>query len=420
MSVISMKQLLEAGVHFGHHTRRWNPKMKEYIFGERNGIYIIDLQKTAEKIEESYAVLRTIVQNNSTVLFVGTRKQIQDVIRDEATRAESFYVDKRWLGGTLTNFKTIRKSVARLFQIEEMEKDGTFEKLPKKEVIEIRKEKERLDKFFSGIKNMKGLPGALFVVDPKSEHNAVAEARKLKIPIFGIVDTNCDPDDVDYVIPANDDGIRAVKLVVGVMANAVLEGNGKAVEPYELPIEEKTDQQDRYQRRPQQGGYQGRGQGGYQNRGQGGDYPRRDFKKPYQRDDARPAQAQAAPGTQTPNAQGPIPQRPVRPQVTPAPEVKPIEPVKPAAPVVVKEIVVSKPETVEEKPVKKASPAKVETPVQETVVSVPDAVAEDKLARKPRAKKADEVVEQPVETPIEDKPARKPRAKKAEEEAKAE
>lgn len=386
MSVISMKQLLEAGVHFGHHTRRWNPKMKEYIFGERNGIYIIDLQKTAEKIEEAYAALRTVVQNNNTVLFVGTRKQIQDVIKEEAVRAEQYYVDKRWLGGTLTNFKTIRKSIARLFQIEEMEKDGTFDKLPKKEVIEIRKEKERLDKFFGGIKDMKGLPGAIFVVDPKSEHNAVAEARKLHIPIFGIVDTNCDPDDVDYVIPANDDGIRAVKLVVGVMANAVLEGNGHAVEPYELPIEEKTEQQDRNQRRPYQGGYQGR------NQYQGGDrdrQPRREYKKPYENRNAAPA-AQTAPVAQA------------------APVVQPAAPVAP---------VVAAPAPVVEE-AKKPRVKKVEV-AEEVVVATPAPVVEEAPAKKPRVKKAEVVAEETV-TPVEEKPVKKPRAKKAEEEAKAE
>ena len=238
MSVITMKDLLEAGVHFGHHTRRWNPKMKEYIFGERNGVYIIDLQKTADKIEEAYAALVDVVRNNNKVLFVGTRKQIQDVIKEEATRCEQYYVDKRWLGGTMTNFKTLRRSIAKLHRYEKMAEDGTFEMLPKKEVIAIKKEQERLEAFFGGIKNMQNLPGALFVVDPKTEHNAVAEARRLNIPVFGLVDTNCDPDDVDYVIPGNDDGVRAVKLIVGIMANAVIEGNGGAVEPYTLPKEE--------------------------------------------------------------------------------------------------------------------------------------------------------------------------------------
>lgn len=246
MAVITMKQLLEAGVHFGHHTRRWNPKMKEYIFGERNGVYIIDLQKTADLIEVAYAKMVEVVRNNNCkVLFVGTRKQIQDIIKDEATRAGQYYVDKRWLGGTMTNFKTIRKSIAKLYKYEEMEKDGTFEALPKKEVIEIKKEMVKLEAFFGGIKEMTELPGALFVVDPKTEHNAILEARKLNIPVFGLVDTNCDPDDVDYIIPANDDGVRAVRLIVGVMANAVLEGNGQAVEPYTLPEEEKPADEER-------------------------------------------------------------------------------------------------------------------------------------------------------------------------------
>ena len=244
MAVITMKQLLEAGVHFGHHTRRWNPKMKEYIFNSRNGVYIIDLQKTADKIEEAYSAMVEIVRNNNAkVLFVGTRKQIQDIIKEEAIRAGQYYVDKRWLGGTMTNFKTVRKSIAKLYRIEEMEKDGTFEKLTKKEVAGYKKEQAKLEGFFSGIKEMQQLPGALFVVDPKTEHNAVAEARKLGIPVFGLVDTNCDPDDVDYVIPANDDGVRAVRLIVGVMANAVLEGNGVAVEPYVLPEEEKVEEE---------------------------------------------------------------------------------------------------------------------------------------------------------------------------------
>lgn len=226
MSVISMKQLLEAGVHFGHNTRRWNPKMKEYIFGERNGIYIIDLAKTEVLVEEAYKALFTIAQNGGKVLFVGTRKQTQDVIKEEAIRAEQYYVDQRWLGGTLTNIKTIKKSVARLAEIEQMEEDGTIEAYTKKEIILIKKEKERLEKYFSGIKNMTNIPQALVVVDPKTEHNAVAEAKILGIPVFGLVDTNCDPEEVDYVIPANDDAIRSVKLIVATLANAVVEANG--------------------------------------------------------------------------------------------------------------------------------------------------------------------------------------------------
>lgn len=242
MSVVTMKDLLEAGVHFGHHTRRWNPKMKEYIYNERNGVYIINLEKTAAMLETAYAALVDIVRQNNKVLFVGTRKQIQDIIKEEALRCEQYYVDKRWLGGTMTNFKTIRKSIAKLHRYEKMEEDGTFEMLPKKEVIEIKKEQVKLEGFFGGIKEMTSLPGAVFVVDPKTEHNAVAEARKLHIPVFGLVDTNCDPDDVDYVIPGNDDGVRAVRLIVGIMANAVIEGNGGAVEPYQLPKEETEEQ----------------------------------------------------------------------------------------------------------------------------------------------------------------------------------
>ena len=243
MAVITMKQLLEAGVHFGHHTRRWNPKMKEYIYGERNGVYIIDLQKTADLIEVAYAkMVETVRNNNCKVLFVGTRKQIQDIIREEALRAGQYYIDKRWLGGTMTNFKTIRKSIAKLYNLEQMEADGVLDNLPKKEAMEKKKEMEKLRSYFNGIREMTELPGAIFVVDPKTEHIAVQEARKLNIPVFGLVDTNCDPDDVDYIIPANDDGVRAVRLIVGVMANAVMEGNGLAVDPYTLP-EENTEEE---------------------------------------------------------------------------------------------------------------------------------------------------------------------------------
>ena len=237
MAVISKKLLLEAGVHFGHNTRRWNPKMKEYIYEERNGIYIIDLKKTEDLVEEAYKALYTIAQNGGKVIFVGTRKLTQDVIKEEATRAGQYYVDQRWLGGTLTNFKTIKRSIARLFEIEAMEANGTFEVLPKKEVILIKKEKEKLDKFFTGIKDMTEVPQAMVVVDPKTEHNAVAEARKLNIPIFGLVDTNCDPDDVDYVIPANDDAVRSVKLIVATLANAVVEANGGTPIVIEFPDE---------------------------------------------------------------------------------------------------------------------------------------------------------------------------------------
>lgn len=223
MSVISMKQLLEAGVHFGHQTRRWNPKMKKYIFTERNGIYIIDLQKTVKKVEEAYKFVKEIAANGGTVLFVGTKKQAQESVKDEAIRSGQYYVNQRWLGGTLTNFETIQKRIKRLKDIEKMEVDGVFEVLPKKEVIQLKKEWDRLEKFLGGIKDMKTLPDAIFVIDPRKERIAVAEAHKLNIPLVGIVDTNCDPDEIDVVIPANDDAIRAVKLLTGKMADAILE-----------------------------------------------------------------------------------------------------------------------------------------------------------------------------------------------------
>lgn len=223
MSVISMKQLLEAGVHFGHQTRRWNPKMKKYIFTERNGIYIIDLQKTVKKIDEAYNFIREVAQDGGTILFVGTKKQAQDTVKEEAIRSGMYYVNQRWLGGTLTNFETIQKRISRLKEIERMEEDGTFDVLPKKEVVMILKEKDRLEKFLGGIKDMDKLPDALFIVDPRKERIAIAEAHKLNIPIVAMVDTNCDPDEVDYVIPANDDAIRAVKLITAKMADAILE-----------------------------------------------------------------------------------------------------------------------------------------------------------------------------------------------------
>ena len=224
MSVISMKQLLEAGVHFGHQTRRWNPKMKEYIFTERNGIYIIDLQKTVKKIDEAYNFVRDVAMNDGTVLFVGTKKQAQESIEQEAKRCEMFYVNQRWLGGLLTNFKTIQTRIAKLNQINKMEADGDFDLLPKKEVIQLCALREKLMKNLGGIKEMKKLPSCMFVVDPRKEHIAVMEARNLGIPIVAIVDTNCDPDDVDYVIPGNNDAIRAVKLIASKIADAVLEG----------------------------------------------------------------------------------------------------------------------------------------------------------------------------------------------------
>ena len=233
MSVVSMKQLLESGVHFGHATRRWNPKMKKFIYTSRNGIYIIDLQKTADQIEKAYAALLEIVKNEGKVLFVGTKKQAQEAVKEEAERCGHFYVNNRWLGGTLTNFRTIKKRVARLNQLYKMEEDGIFDALTKKEVAKLKDEREKLEKNLGGIKEMKSLPDALFIIDPRKEHNAILEARKLNIPVFGIVDTNCDPDDVDYVIPANDDAIRAVKLVTWVMTNAVIEAQGGVVEKFE-------------------------------------------------------------------------------------------------------------------------------------------------------------------------------------------
>ncbi len=225
MAVISMKQLLEAGVHFGHQTRRWNPKMAPYIFTERNGIYIFDLQKTVKKIDEAYDFMKEIAATGRPILFVGTKKQAQQAIMDEARRCGQYFVSERWLGGMLTNHKTINTRIARLNAIKAMEEDGTFEKLSKKEVTKLRGEMEKLEKYLGGMKDMKGMPGALFIVDPKKERIAVKEARILGIPIIGIVDTNCDPDDVDYVIPANDDAIRAVKLIAGRMADAVIEAN---------------------------------------------------------------------------------------------------------------------------------------------------------------------------------------------------
>lgn len=224
MAVVSMKQLLEAGVHFGHQTRRWNPKMAEYIFTERNGIYIIDLQKSVKKLEEAYNFVRELSAEGKSVLFVGTKKQAQDSVKEEALRAGAYYVNARWLGGMLTNFATIRRRIARLKQLRTMQEDGTFDLLPKKEVIKLNLEIEKLEKFMGGIKDMTSMPGALFIVDPRKERIAVAEAKKLNIPIVAIVDTNCDPDEIDYVIPGNDDAIRAVKLIAGAMADAIIEG----------------------------------------------------------------------------------------------------------------------------------------------------------------------------------------------------
>ena len=224
MAVVSMKQLLEAGVHFGHQTRRWNPKMARYIFTERNGIYIIDLQKTVKKLDDAYNFVRDTAAAGGEILFVGTKKQAQESIRDEANRCGMHFVNARWLGGMMTNFRTIRKRIDRMEQLKAMQEDGTFDLLPKKEVVKLELEMEKLDKYLGGVKNMKGLPKAMFIVDPHKERIAVSEARKLNIPIVAIVDTNCDPDEIDYVIPGNDDAIRAVKLISGAMADAVLEG----------------------------------------------------------------------------------------------------------------------------------------------------------------------------------------------------
>jgi len=240
MSVVSMSYLLEAGVHFGHQTKRWNPKMKEYIFGTREDIYIIDLEKTTGKLEEAYAEVKAIADNGGTFLFVGTKKQAQEVSVEEALRSNSYYVTERWLGGTLTNFRTIRRRVKRLEEIENMEKDGRFEVLPKKEVIGLKKEYEKLNKILCGIREMNKLPNALIIVDPKKEINAIREARKLRIPVFGIVDTNCDPDDVDFVIPGNDDAVRSVKVLLGVLANAICEARNLEMVDYVTEEDKKA------------------------------------------------------------------------------------------------------------------------------------------------------------------------------------
>jgi len=240
MAVVSISHLLEAGVHFGHQTKRWNPKMKQYIFTTRDDIYIIDLQKTASKLEEAYEAIKNIATNGGTFLFVGTKKQASEVAKEEAIRSNSFYVTERWLGGTLTNFRTIRSRVKRMEEIENMEKNGTFALLPKKEVIKLRKEYDKLNHLLSGIRTMYKLPQAMIIVDPKKEINAIREARKLNIPVFGIVDTNCDPDDVDYVIPGNDDAVRAVKVILGVLNNAICEANGLEIVDYVTEEDKKS------------------------------------------------------------------------------------------------------------------------------------------------------------------------------------
>ena len=248
MSIVSIKQLLEAGVHFGHHTRRWNPKMKEYIFTERNGVYIIDLQKTIKKFEEAYMFVRNTTEEGGTILFVGTKKQAADTIREEAERCGMHYVNVRWLGGMLTNYKTIRSSIERLRSLEKMQEDGTFDMLPKKEVAALQKEIFNLERNLGGIKGMRGLPSAVFIVDPRKEHNAVLECKKLGIPVVAIVDTNCDPDDADYIIPGNDDAIRGIRLITSIIADAVIEGKQgeqlNAAEPELTKAEEEQDELD--------------------------------------------------------------------------------------------------------------------------------------------------------------------------------
>ena len=241
MAVISMKQLLEAGVHFGHQTRRWNPKMAKYIFTERNGIYIIDLQKTVRKVDEAYEFVRSVAEEGHSVLFVGTKKQAQEAVKEEAIRSGQFFVNERWLGGMLTNFQTIQKRINRLKELEAMETDGTFDVLTKKEVMQLRHEMSRLEKYLGGIKEMRKLPGAIFIVDPRKERIAVAEARKLNIPIVAIVDTNCDPDEIDYPIPGNDDAIRAVKLLTEKVADAVIDGNKGVVSTGEVDNEDEEN-----------------------------------------------------------------------------------------------------------------------------------------------------------------------------------
>ena len=245
MAVVSMSYLLEAGVHFGHQTKRWNPKMKEYIFTSRDDIYIIDLEKTKDCLEKAYAEIKTIAENGGKFLFVGTRKQAAEVCKEEAERSNSYYVTERWLGGTLTNFRTIRRRVKRLEEIEKMEADGIFELLPKKEVIGLKKEYDKLNKVLCGIRNMEKLPQALIIVDPKKEINAIREARKLNIPVFGVVDTNCDPDDVDFVIPGNDDAVRSIKVMLGVITNAICEANGLEIVDYVTEDEKKEDSKDK-------------------------------------------------------------------------------------------------------------------------------------------------------------------------------
>lgn len=314
MSVISMKQLLEAGVHFGHQTRRWNPKMDQYIYTSRGGIHIIDLQKTVVLFEEAYQKLLEIGQNGGKILFVGTKKQARDVVRQEAVRSAQFYVTQRWLGGTLTNFKTIRKSIRRLHDLNRMEQDGTFDRLTKKEVIKLRKEAEKLEKFLSGIKEMRTLPEAVFVVDPTHEKNAVLEARKLGIPVFGIVDTNCDPDLVDVIIPGNDDAIRSIKLIVQKLADAfVIAAGGEIIEEVEDVVEDESPRE--FKPREPRGDRKPRPQN------KDGRPDRRPDQRPNQGTDQRPERRQPRPEYK------PQPKPEVKPEPTPEvkPEIKQVE-----------------------------------------------------------------------------------------------
>ena len=370
MAVVSMKQLLEAGVHFGHQTRRWNPKMAPYIYTERNGIYIIDLQKTVRKLDEAYNFVKDVAAQGGNVLFVGTKKQAGDSIREEAERSGAFYVNARWLGGMLTNFKTIKKRIDRLAQIRKMEEDGTFGLLPKKEVIKLQLEAERLEKFLGGIKAMKQLPAAMFVVDPRKEKIAVSEGRKLGIPIVAIVDTNCDPDDIDYIIPGNDDAIRAVKLISHAMADAIVEGH----QGEQYGVAALSDE---------------------------------DVAK------------MAAPAARSAPARAEAPRAPMPPKArsaAPAPAPKVEAPVaEKAAPAPVEA------PKAEEPVAEKAAPAPVETPKVEEPVAAEAAPAvapaeapeaEAKPAKKPAAKK--KPAEAPVEEAAEAKPAKKPAAKKTE------
>ena len=316
MAVIQMKHLLESGVHFGHQTRRWNPKMDRYIYTSRNGIHIIDLQQTVTFIEEMYERFLEISKNGGKVLFVGTKKQAQDVIVEESQRAGQFYVSKRWLGGTLTNFKTIRRSVRRLHEIEQMEKNGTFERLPKKEVIGLRKELDRLESFLGGIKDMRTLPEAVFIVDPKKEINAIKEARKLGIPVYGMADTNCDPDDLDYLIPANDDAIRSIKVIVKTLANALVEGAGGEIEEIKTKPAEVVERRQRQERQRQEA----------DSRRPSRPAPRRETPKP----EAKPEVKQAAPVKEAPKQAAPVKEAPK--QAAPVKETPKKETPKPEAP----------------------------------------------------------------------------------------